>query len=117
MSILNPWVLVAVLVLCVGSCVGGFYLGGKVQIARQASTAQLIVDAGKAAQTAAAAEIAKIKPRNIVQKSILEREIVKVPDYSQCFNSADGLRAINGALGNTSEPAGDSKLPGTQPAH
>lgn len=117
MSILNPWVLVAVLLLCVGSAAGGLYMGVKFQTGKQATAAQLIVDAGKAAQSAAAVEIAKIKPRNIVQRSILEREIVKVPDYSKCSNSADGLRAINGALGNTAEPSGYQQLPGLEPAH
>lgn len=111
----NPYALLASVVAAAAVTIGAFFFGLNVgadrEVAKQAREGVLIEKVSTAAQEAAAREIAKIRVTNTTQKQVLEREIINVPDYSLCRHSPDGMRAVNSALENRAEPAGDRGLP------
>ena len=104
---------VAVWLLSVGVVgVQSWRLSADHQIAKQAKDEALIARVAAAAQAGAAVEIAKIKPINRYNESVINNETRIVPDYSQCNNSAAGLSAINAALeGRRAEPPRGGILP------
>lgn len=117
---LNPWVLLAIVLAFIGVGAGAYHEGG-VHKANEIVAAQKHDDdieqrATNAALKVSAEAIAKIQVRNVTNKQTLQKEIIHVPDYSQCHNSADGLRAINDALTNGKQPANNSGVPGPGPA-
>jgi hypothetical protein len=81
-------------------------------IAQQKKSEDLVREAGEAAQLAAAAEIAKIKPRNVTIQQEVRREIETNTVYRDCRVPADGVRLANEALTGRAQPAGGGKLPG-----
>lgn len=98
---------VASLALLISAFGLGVKVGNEHQIAKRASEAELIAAVEQRTQLVVAEAIAKMKPTHQITKQVLEREIRIVPDYSRCVNSADGLRAINGALTNEPVTPGD----------
>lgn len=115
----NPWLLLAVLLLIVGAGFTGLRYGMQYEKGRAAQNAVLIQQAADAAQKAAAREIANIKVIHQTNQTRLEREIVKVPDFSQCHTGADALGVLNAALTNKAgaEPAGNRVVPEADGAH
>lgn len=116
---LNPWVLLAIVLAFVGVGAGAYHAGGvhkeNAMVAAQKRDDDIERRVTDAALKSAAEAIAKIQVRNVTNKQTLQKEIVHVPDYSQCHNSADGLRAINDALTNGKQPTSDSRMPGPSP--
>lgn len=116
---MNPYVLLALGAAAVSACGGAFFYGRSVGIdsaeaaaAREERVARIAYESG---QQAAAAEIAKIKPRNVTIRQELEREIQTNTVYRDCRVPADGVRLANEALTGITQPAGDRQLPAAQP--
>lgn len=84
--------------LCIGSFVYGVRVGGDSVEAQKAREERVARVAGEAAQKAAAEAISKIEVKNVTQRQILQREIVREPVYRDCRHSEPGVRAINDAL-------------------
>lgn len=118
-QIANPWLLLAVLLMVVGAGFTGLRYGVQYEKGRAAQNAVLIQQAADAAQKAAAGEIAKIKVIHQTNQTRLEREIVKVPDFSQCHTGADALGVLNAALTNKAgpQPTGDRLVPDADGDH
>ena len=112
---MNPYIIIAALLACVGAFFYGEHTGAAGEIAKQAKLDNVILKVTEAAQTAAATAIATNKPVNqtIVQKAT--REVQTNTVYRDCLNTAGQLRNINQALTGAAQPAGDSQLPGTGP--
>ncbi len=109
-ALLNPWLLLAALLIILASF-GGGYLKGRDDASSTCSSHQaLIAETALQAQAAAAQEIAKIEINHKTIKQKVEREIQTVPVYFDCKHSAGGLRLINQALAN-GQPVDDRKLP------
>lgn len=107
----NPYVILVALLAIAGSFFYGMRVGNDRAVAQQARVEQLIEKVSEAAQRGAAKEIANIKIVNQTQRQVIERETRVVPDYSQCRNSPDGLRAINAALENRAGSTGSGVVP------
>ena len=107
---------VGVLLAFAGGTFYGMGLGEDREFAKRAREDAIVSQVREAAQSAAAQEIAKIKPRNVTIRQEMQREIETRTIYRDCRHSADGLRVINEALTGRSQPAGDGKLPGTDAA-
>lgn len=114
--LLNPWFLLSALLAIAGAGAGGIKLGIDYAEGQHAKESVLIEKAGRAAQIAAAEQIAQIKIVNQTNRQVIEREIRTVPDYSACKHSPDGLRAINEALTGRASAPSNSVVPGTSPA-
>ena len=118
---MNPYILLAVVLAWGASVTGAFFFGRDTGqdnvIAEQEKTRVLVEDIERRAQQGAAAEIAKIKVVNQINREVLEREIVEKPVYRECRNTADGVRAINAALENRPVAPDGGELPGADPAH
>ena len=103
------------------SAVGGAFLYGRSvgidhQTAKAKTNETLVRDAVDAARNATAELIAKIEVKNVEITQPVIREVRTRTVYAECKHTPDGLRAINNAVTGRAEPAGPSKLPGTQPA-
>lgn len=116
LKLINPYVAIGVLVALIGCFLFGLKTGRDMETATQARIEKRIRATEEAAQIAAAKEIAKIEIINKTTKQVLEREIVEKPVYRECRNTPDGMRSIDAALQNRPLPAGDSIVPGTDPA-
>lgn len=110
-SIVNPWLIVALMVTHVAAAGFGYLKGGQHAEAKHASQELLVAKAAEAAQSAAAQEIAKIEIRHTTIRQKVQRETIEKPVYRECVHSTDGLRLVNQALANGAEPTGDGKLP------
>jgi hypothetical protein len=118
---MNPYILIAIGIAWVASVGFAGYKGadyGETKAkAEQATLDDALKQTREAALEGAALAIAANRPINntIVQK--VQREIQTNTIYTECRHTANGLRGVNEALtGKSSQPAGDSKLPGTVPA-
>ena len=98
MSPLTGWLAAGALALGVAGFFGGIRVGGNLEIAKQAKIEQIVADTREAAQQAAAEEIGKIKIINRTNETRLEREIVRVPDLSNCDFGPDVKRVLDDAL-------------------
>lgn len=112
---MNPYLIIAALVAVLAAGAGGFKLGADHEVAAQAREDKHVAAAVEAANTASAKAIAGIKVKNTTIRQELEREIRTNTIYAECKHSPGGLQRVNEALGRP-EPAGDRKLPGSQPA-
>ncbi len=103
------------LVCSVGAYLYGRHDGKQIEEARQLAEQAIVDRAAQAMQERAAEAISKIKVINRTNETRLEREIVKVPDFSKCDFGPDVKRVLDDALTNkaTPEPVSDSVLPGT----
>lgn len=114
---MNPYAILAIVVLWGGSVGGAFLYGSGVgkdgEIANQAKINQAIIDTREAAQLGAADAIAKIKVTHKTIQGRVETTIRDNPVYRDCLHSDSGLRLINEAITGKSQPASDSKLPRT----
>lgn len=115
---MNPWVLLGGVLALLAALATGMKLGSNYQLGKAAREEVLIQTASEAAQKAAAEEIAKIKIVHQTNQTRLEREIVRVPDFSKCRAGDDAKRVLDDALANKAGtvPAGDLLVPGTDPA-
>jgi hypothetical protein len=103
----NPWLILAGLLACGLIFWTGLSAGQTLERGRAASTEQLARAMEAAALRGAAEAIAKNRPINRYQTEVLEREVVRVPDYSRCVHSADSMRALNAALEDRPLATGD----------
>ena len=112
---MNPYIIIAALLACVGAFFYGEHTGAAGEIAKQKKLDDIVRQVSEAAQTGAATAIAANKPVNqtIVQKATHEVQTNTV--YRDCLNTAGQLRNINQALTGSAQPAGDSQLPGPGP--
>jgi len=90
----------------------GMGLGEDREFAKRAREDSIVQATRDAGQQAAAAEIARNKPRNLTINQKTEREIQLRTEYRDCHHSPDGVRLINEALTGRAEPAGAGQLPG-----
>ena len=116
----NPWVIVAGVVV-LGVATGTAYIKGgndreNAMIAQDAKDEKLAQRMGDKMLSVAATAIAQIPVKNVYNKQVLEKEITRVPDYTACHASPDGMRAVNDALSNHREPADRSVVPGSSSA-
>lgn len=120
---LNPWVLLAGVLLLGGVATGAYIKGGNDRQnaieAQNARDQDIETRTFNAAMTGAAAVIAKNRSNNTIVKQTLEKTIEH--DYNpNCKSSDDGMRAVNDALANrpSNQPVDTSGVPGnTAPAH
>lgn len=105
--------IIAALLMSAGTLFYGIDIGQTREIAKQKNIDDVVRQVSEAAQAAAATAIASQQPinRTIVQKAVREIETNTV--YRECVNTPEQLRNINAALTGRTEPASDSKLPGT----
>lgn len=123
MPIVSPWMILIAVALLGGVSAYSYHKGAVNKeneiVAAQAKDDALVQKVSDAAQEGAARAIANIRIKNVTTLQTLEKEIVKVPDYSNCMHSDAGLRAINDALTNVaSQPSSIGGVPGnTSPAN
>ena len=113
---MNPYAILAIVILWGGSVGGAFFYGTGVgrdgEIANQAENKQLILDTRKQAQLGAADVIANIKVNHKTVQGKVETIIREDVRYRDCVHDDNGVFLINEALtGKRSQPASDSKLP------
>lgn len=106
---MNPWAIVAALVL-VGGAVGGagwqgYRLGRDGQIAAEVKAATFAQAAGDAASKAAVEAIGKIDIKRVTIRQELEREIRLQPVPAECDLSDSLLDSLNRSI-TGQEPAG-----------
>ncbi len=115
---MNPYLILAAVVLWGGSVGGAFWYGTGIgkdgEVAKQAAINQAIVDTRKEAEMGAANAIAKIKITNTVVRGKVETVIRENPVYRDvaCKHDAIGMQYINEALTGRSVPAGGGVVPG-----
>ena len=105
--------------IAVAAAIGGAYwaghtAGSDAQASRAQRDQDLVAQAGDAAASAAAAQIARIQVRHTTIRGEVEREIQTRVEYRDCVHSPGQLQRINAALANAapaSAPLGDSGLP------
>ena len=111
---MNPYVILAVVVLWGGSVGSAFWYGTGVgkdgEIANQAENRQLIIDTREQAQQGAASEIAKLKPKYTTIQGKLETVVRENVVYRDCKHSPEALRLINAALTNELAPKIGSEI-------
>lgn len=114
----NPWVLLTLLGLWVGSIAGAGWIaygaGQDKCIAEQVRDVEVANIAIEAATRASAEAIAKIKVQNRTITNEVTREVIDRPVYRNvdCSHSPEQLRRLNSAItGEGPEPAGGLKLP------
>jgi hypothetical protein len=112
-TLANPWLLLAVVLLLGAAGFQGFRMGSQYSDGKHARETVLIQKAAEAAQAAAADEISKIKIVHQTNQTRLEREIVHVPDFSQCHAGPGALGVLNDALSNKAgaKPASGGLVP------
>lgn len=113
--LMNPWMLLGLAVAFLSALFGAYRHGVATTEGKYALVAQESQKARDEALQAAAKEIAKIDVKNVTIRQNLEKEVHEKLVYTECRNSDAGMQLINAALTNTI-PAGDSKLPGINPA-
>ena len=106
---MNPYIIIAALVIVAGSYVKGRYDGNEMCEASVLREERIAAQARDEALRVTAKAIADIEVKNVTIKQTLEREIREKPVYLSCVHTPDGMRLINAAL--TNQPIGDSKLP------
>lgn len=108
---MNPWVILAGVVLWVASVGGSYWYGTDVgktgEVAKQSEIKQAIEDTREKARQGAASEIAKIKVRNTTIQGKLREVVRDNPVYRDCKLDDAGLRLINEAL--TGKPSGTGR--------
>jgi hypothetical protein len=109
---MNPYALLAALLVAIGLFGGGVTVGAKWEAGRQAIENQHIAEAVDAANNAAARAIAQIKVTNKTITNEVRRELEKETIYRDCKLTPNGVQLANQALTGT-RPTGDSKLPKT----
>lgn len=116
---MNPYAILAVVVLWGASVGGAFFYGSGVgkdgEIANQAKINQAIIDTREAAQLGAADAISKIKVVNTTVRGKVETIIRDNPVYRDCKHDDVGMLVINEAITGKSQPASSGKLPRTDP--
>lgn len=112
---MNLYLIIAGLVAVMAAGAGGFKLGVDHEKATQVDKQALVAEAVDAANAVAAEAIAGIRVTNTTIQQEIQREIRTNTIYGDCRHTPDGLRQLNEALAPP-ERAGDSKLPGTDPA-
>ena len=112
---MNPYVILAAVVLWGGSVGGAFWYGTGIgkdgEVAKQAEINQAIVDTRKEAQLGAADAIANIKVNNTVVRGKVETVVRENVVYRDCLNDPRGMQYINEALTGRSVPAGGGIVP------
>lgn len=118
---MNPYVLLAGVVLWVASAGGAYWYGTGVgrdgEIAKNAAVDKATENTRKLAMEGAADAISKIVVRNTTVQGRVETIVRDNPVYRDCLHSPDQLRNINEALTGRAGPAGDSVVPGVDAAH
>lgn len=96
-----------------GGTAVGMGIGEDREYAKRAREDSIVEKTREASQQGAAAEIAKIKPRNVTIRQETEREIKTQTVYADCRVPATGLQLANEAItGIRPEPLGTGQLPG-----
>lgn len=113
---MNPYAIIAALVLGIagaaGAGWGGYRLGVDSQKAAEADRDQAIRQAADQAGQQAAQAISKIKVVNTTIQQEIQRETRIEPVYVDCRHSPSGLRGVNAALaGSPAQSAGSGQLP------
>lgn len=94
----NPWMVLALMVLAVSLFGGGLVAGARWERGRAALEAQENEKAAEAAGRAAAEQIARLRANAQSIKQGIEHEVRANPGYSDCHNTPAGLRALDAAL-------------------
>lgn len=112
---MNPWIMLGAVMALIGSFFYGQHVGSNAELAKAAKQDAIVAAVAEAAQQAAAGEIAKIKIVHQTNQTRLEREIVHVPDFTQCHAGDAAKRVLDDALTNKAgaDPAGSVVVPGT----
>ena len=112
---MNPYVILAAVVVWAATGVGAFWYGTGVgaagEIAKQASVTQAIADTRKAALEGAANAIAQAQIQHTTIKGRVETIVRENVVYRDCKHTDDGLRDINQALTGRPGPDGDRPVP------
>lgn len=90
--------------------------GGEIEAAAQLREEKASALAVASTERAIAAGLARIEVRHTTIRQTLEREIHEKTVYRDCRHSADGLRAVNAALGSGTVGAGGGELPAADAA-
>jgi uncharacterized protein HemX len=110
----NPYLIIAALLACLGAGIGGYRLGIDHEKANQLDQRELLAAVADEAANTAAKAIAQLKPKYTTIQNEVQRDVQTHTIYRDCKLSADGLRLANQALASGGAVApGDSKLPGT----
>lgn len=121
-ALLNPWVLLAALLVLGGTNAFSYWRGGvNKQHAMESAAAreQRVADkVYNAALSATAQEIAKIEVKHVTINRKLEKEVRTERVYAECQHTDAGFRLLNDALTNraANEPAGGGGVPAVDPA-
>lgn len=112
---LNPWLILAVVVL-LASIAGGSYIKGRGDgadgiIARQARDDAVRMETLQLAQQGAAEAIAAIEIKHVTVRQKLETQLVEKPVYRNCIADDRVFDLTNEAITGQSVPAGSVVVP------
>lgn len=112
-----PFSVILLLLALAGSAVSGFVgfnLGVDHNKATEADKRELVAEAVDAANSVAAAAIARMSPKHTTIRQTLEKEIHENTRYVDCRSSDDLVRTFNSGFSvEPANPAGGIKLPST----
>ena len=111
---INPYVLLAALVMAIGVFGSGVATGVRWESGKQAISEQHIAQAVDAANRASAEAIANLKPVYTTIQSKLEKQIETHTVYRDCHLDPIGLQLLDTALAG-GKPLGAGKLPTINP--
>lgn len=112
---MNPYLIIAALLACLGAGIGGYRLGIDHEKANQLDQRELLAAVADEAANTAARAIAQLKPKYTTIQNEVQREIVTKTIYADCRHSPDGLLLANQALNGGTAPAGGGQLPQAEP--
>lgn len=114
MNMLNPYAILAALVLALCLFGSGVATGMRWEGGKQAIGQQHITEAVDAANKSSAQAIATLKPIYTTIQAKLEKQIETRTVYRDCRLDADSLQLVNYSLSG-GQPVGGGKLPSLDP--
>lgn len=116
---MNPYVIIAALIVLGGSTGFAAWKGYQTGVEHEKAAQMRLEDAVEAMQRTAAKAIAEIQVRHTTIQQKMETQIREHEIYRDCRHSADALGLLNDALTDRSaaDPAGAGELPAADAAH
>ncbi len=118
---MNPYAIIAALVLAVGALGGSYFAGRKdgrqLEVAAQAKADEVAKLQGEAMTTAAVTAIQGLEKIYVPIKQKGEVVTREVPVYRDCVHDPRGLQAINEALAGREQGSDPAGVPNPDPAN
>jgi hypothetical protein len=115
-ALLNPWVLLALVVLLGATAATSYVHGVNHEKGRAAAEEVKLLAVEDRAAKGAAKIISKLKVTTNYYQQELDHELQENPPGPGCVLSPDGLRYLNAIIEGRPLPTGDRELPAAEPA-